>query len=711
MEQYEQTPQQNTPNPQSAQSNQGNPPLSAPQPPQYQQYPRYIPRERKSRWWIPVVIICVIIGGILALIAGIIAAIGSSFATKPVEVKSRTVLHLKAPGTLEERTTLNILDAILNDGNNSITFFDALTAIKRAKVDDNIVGISIKSGDLKLGAAKASELREALLDFKTSGKFIHAFIETGDERDYLLASVADSIFMPTEGLLEMNGFATKGVFLKGTLDKIGVEYYVQQFEEYKSAAEMFSRTKYSEPAKEEVRVLLEQRSEAFIAAVSQSRALAPDYVRSILHRGVYTPDSLLSLKLIDGVRSEGAFRDGMKALAYKTEKKEANKGEKESKESPAAQSSSSDTSAPAKKSKTDDDNKKLRIVMLNRYIESESFKNAAGDAKPDKENQIAIIAATGTIVSSGDQEDNIVASAFIKQLQRARENKKVKAIILRIDSPGGSVIASDAMWEEIMRTRRVKPVYASMSDVAASGGYYMAMPCDTIIAHQQTITGSIGVIIALPIATTLVNNLGVSLDTIQTSPAAVPYDPALPLTQANREKLFVQSEKIYRRFVSRVAESRKKSYEETRTLAKGRVWTGADAKARGLVDTLGGLYTAINIAKRRIGLDEGTRVVIKHYPESKEPFERLLERFIKDDDDESSSVQSTQSVDADEPSILQMVRAALERRERQKSLSSLPLWSLLPESVQEHLRYLLTLARLASTEPAMVAMPSVPDIR
>ncbi len=660
---------------------------------QYPQYPPYPREPRRSRWWVPVVIIMVIMFGVLALMVGVVSSLVSPFKTKSVSVKEGTVLHLKIRGALQERASFDF--SSLFDNDESTTFLDALLAIKRAKNDENIVGMYFKGGDMRAGFSKASELRAALEDFKTSGKFLYAFIETGDERDYYLASVADSVFMPTEGLLELNGFASTGVFVKGFLEKIGVEFYVQQFEEYKSAAEQVSRTAYSEAAKQELRPLLEQRMRVFTNAIAQSRRLDVQQVRAALMRGVYSSDSLLALKFIDGIRGESLVKDAIKYRIARQNSKEDSKNTNNN----ATKKDESDGNSSGSTA--------LRLVSLGKYVSSESYRKAADDDEKnvEKDKQIAIIAASGTIVSQGDADENLVASAFIKSLQKARDNKKVKAIILRIDSPGGSAIASDAMWEEIQRTRAKKPVYASMSDVAASGGYYMAMPCDTIIAHPTTITGSIGVILALPLAGKMLDKLGVTVDTVVTSPAAIPYDPALTMTEENKKRLFMQSEGIYKRFVGRVAEARKKSFEEARAVAKGRVWTGVEAKERGLVDTLGGIQTAIAIAKRRLGLDSSTKVVIKRYPEQRDQWEALIEKVFDAGGDNESRIES------EEPTLLSRLQAALARNANTQALQHLPLWNLLSESVQEQMLYLLHLASVARQERVLMAAPQIPVLR
>ncbi|MCS6809564.1 MAG: signal peptide peptidase SppA [Bacteroidota bacterium] len=644
------------------------------------QYPRYTNQrhERRFRWWIPVVVIVVIVFGFVALIAGALVSLGTLFdAKRSVSVKENSVLYVKLPGSIEERAQddpLNIL--ISDDTDGTPAFFDILLGIKRAKTDPNIVGILL-DGNIRAGGAKLAELRGALEEFKASGKFIYAYIENGSERDYYVASIADSVFMPLEGLLEMNGFSALGVFFKGTLEKIGVEFYVEQFEEYKSAVEPYSRTQYSEPAKQELREVLVARAEEFVRVVSKARSLKPEFVQNVLQRGVYTSDSLLALGFIDGIRSSTTLKDDIKQRIAIMKAKSG---------------STKDSASVA--------SEKLRLVSISRYINSKSYREAADDSNVDKNKQVAIVFASGTIVSTGDESGQIVAKSFIRSLRKARDNKNVKAIIIRIDSPGGSSFASEEMWEEIRKAAKHKPVYASMSDVAASGGYYMAMACDTIIADANTVTGSIGVLMLLPNATKLLEKIGVSVDTVVTTPSAIAYDPALRLSDIDRVRIHQQSEKIYRNFVQRVAESRRKTFDETRALAKGRVWTGAAARERGLVDTLGGLYTAIGIAKRRLGISDSQRVAIKRYPmEEANRIERLVKRLLEQDDDDE-----TQS------SIFSIFRA-LQAPLAKSACASYSLWNMLPEEIRRQCLYMFELATASPQEHSMTAMPLLPQIR
>lgn len=636
-----------------------------PPPPYYYPYPQ----QRRSRWWIPVVII----GGIFVLfIVGIIAFFGivgasleSMFDSEPVAVRERSVLHLKVSGPLQEIEQPEAFSLFANGSKLPPSFSNTLSAIKRAREDDNILGIYFEAGDIGAGFAKSVELRNALLDFKKSGKFIYAFIETGAEESYYFASAADSVFMPVEGLLEMNGYAIVATFLKGTFDKLGINFYVQQFEEYKSAGETYSRTQFSEPARRELREIVEQRFRTFTDDVAQSRSLDAEFVRNALNRGIYSADSLIALGFVDGLRTRTDTKEMIRQRINAT-------------------------------GQAGDTLKDLRTVSITNYINSSSFRETKEEV--DKDKAIAIVYGSGAIVSGRNQpqlfggENQIASESFISHLRKARDNDKVKAILIRIDSPGGSVIASDAIWDEIREARKVKPVYASMSDVAASGGYYIAMACDTIIAHPATITGSIGVILMLPNFTEAMEKIGMTVDTIATSPSATFLNPMLPLTEMEKNKLYSLSEQIYKRFVSRVAESRGISYDSTRSIARGRVWTGRDAKNLGLVDVLGGLQESIDLVKARIGVPAGKKVAVYVYPEPEDPFEAFVKALSGDDNENVSMGRQVQS--AMQPGIEQTA-----------------LWQVLPSPVKSQLTYLLHLNTIAQDERTLMALPSVIDIR
>ncbi len=717
-----------------------NPYPQDPNAPQYSRHPRYddryydekYGRRKKSRWWIPFLVFLIIIFGFFALLVGGIIALTGAMEKKSAVVRNHSVLHLRVSGSIQERSQEDFF-SFLDDRDRPPALFDVLQGIRKAKFDDHIDGIFIDGG-VRAGGAKSAEIRAALEDFKQSGKFIYAYVDIGSERDYYIASVADSVFMPTEGVMEMNGFSIVSPFYKGTLDKIGVNFHIEQFEEYKSFAESYSRTNFSEPAKQELRELLNSRFDDFVRVVSASRNMSPEAVRGVLLRGVYTADSLVALGFVDGIRSKGAMREYILARVNRGESSKENASQARNDE--ASKQGDSTSTGTGKRSVAEkvrdkvaakvaekkaekenaenngdnDDNddeektsskplKNLRLVNIARYVNSDSYRNA-DDGKPtESDKAIALISASGTIVSSGDEDEQLVASAFVRELKKARESKKIKAIILRIDSPGGSAFASDEMWEEIRKTSKVKPIYASLSDVAASGGYYMAMACDTIIAHPNTITGSIGVILMLPDASAMLDKIGVSMDTVATSSSAIGYDPALKLTSADKARIHLESEKVYRRFVARVAESRKRPYEEIRGVAKGRVWMGRRASEVGLVDTLGGLSTAIAVVKRRLGVDEGTKVEIRRYPSDEtNRVERLVKKYFADDDDDEDAQISFNILNA------------LQKRMDTKMLEKNAFWRVLPESVRAHLGYLLELSTIAEKERTLLALPNVPEI-
>ncbi len=565
----------------------------------------YYHPHRRTRWWVPFLIIALIIVFFVAILVSILGSIGQLFETEPFEVKSNSVLTINFNRQLEEYSAFGFES--LFSSVTDVNFYDMLKAIERAATDDKIKGLYLRCyGTAQIGFAKRMEIIDALERFKSSGKFIYSYIEMGSENDYLLALPSDKIFLAREGVLEMNGYGVSTLFLKGLFEKLGIEYYVRQFEDFKSAGETFSRIKYSDSARFAIKQILEQRYNSLVNLISKYRKINPDELNKIFDRGVYSADSLLAYGFVDSLLNENQVKNFIRGVVLK------------------------------RNIEIDTTKEKVNFITLSNYISSENFTDLA---KVDKENAIAIVYASGPIMQRYDSDDflqglQITPDAFIRNLKKARDDKKVKAIIIRIDSPGGSVIASDEIYEEIRKTKKIKPVYASMSDVAASGGYYISIACDTIIAHPSTITGSIGVISMVPNFSKLTKMVGVSVDTISTNIASQDLNLFLPFSENQLKKLDELMRPIYYRFIQKVAESRKKSFEETRALAKGRVWTGEQAYQRGLVDVLGGLDDAIKLASKRIGVPNPA---IKRFPRpSRDKFEMLL-KFLKDTPEESTN--------------------------------------------------------------------------
>lgn len=581
--------------------------------------------------------------GFLVTIIGLISFF-TVFRQSPDRVMPKSTLCLEASDIVVELATAE-QPPLLAIEPRGTALFDILAAIRRAKEDDHIDGIYFQSGDLRCGFAKAMEIRQELLDFKSSGKTIYAFIEWGDELDYYFASTADTISMAPEAMFEFNGFGTSALFWRGALDKLGIELFVDQHEDYKSAAEVYSRQQFSKEARETLRKLLMQRHSWFIEAISASRNLTPAEVENGLSEGLYTAKAMLEHGLIDAIEPKQKVHERIKNQL--------------------------DLDEP-------------RFVCLNDYIEAPGSRNKS---KINRDHEIAVVVASGTIVSGdtddyGPLSDGLLASEnLIQALRAARDNDRISAIVLRIDSPGGSVLAADEIWQEIREIRKDKPVFASMSDVAASGGYYIAIACDTIIAHPATLTGSIGVISAIPNFSGLLAQMDITVDTVKTSRSAVFLDPFLPFAERDRQKFSNAARETYFRFVEKTANARRMSFEQARDLAKGRVWVGQDAYENSLVDSLGGLWTAIEFTKDYLNIPADERVRIHFYPEPEDLF-AALRKWLP------LRMSNSQTI------------------EKRLAFASLPqLWMLLRPAERAQLTYLLQLAVMSRKESTLMALP------
>lgn len=623
------------------------------------QPPPYYYRQKKSRWWIPVLIIGIVILFIFLAIIAFFGMVGSFFSEEPVEVKPNTVLYLSMETGVDEYSLAGPFNFFGQAKANSL--FNINHAIIRAKSDDNIKGIFFNANSAKMGITKTMEFLDVLEDFKTSGKFVYAYMDNGDESTYLKTLPADKIFMPEEGLMELNGYAISNLFLKGLLDTIGIDFYVLGFEDFKSAGETYSRKDFSDSSRLQLKVLLDQRLDNLVAAISKYRDVPEEKIRELLNTGIFTTDKLVEAGLIDEIASESEVKTMMKDM-IRTEGNNVNK---------------------------------LRLMSIGSYLES-NFDYPVENVDFDK--QIAIIYGVGPIVQNHAKNLNnmdekyITGKEFIRNLKKARENDNIKAIILRIDSPGGSALVSDNIYREILKTREIKPVYASMSDVAASGGYYISIGADTIVAHPTTITGSIGVVTAIPNFSRLIQKVYLTVDTISSNPAAMTLNPTMPFKDKDKQIIYKFAEGIYFRFLEKVSESRDKSVEEIRQYAKGRVWTGKDAKEIGLVDVLGGMQTAIDLAKARIGVAKEDKVIIKRYPEPEDDLKTLMKLLGLERGEDDEIVNS-------------------RKAEIMKSLANLnpgffgATLESLPEDIRAQIKYMLNLIDISLKEHTMTAMP------
>ena len=463
---------------------------------------------------------------------------------------------------------------------------DILNAIEAAKTDDKIKGISILNNQSILGMAQRRAIREQLESFKASGKFVVAYANVYSQGEYYMNSVADTVYLNPVGGLDFKGLATEILYLKDLQDKTGVKMEVIRHGKYKSAVEPYLEQHMSEANREQTTVLLRSIWNTIAEDIAKSRKMTVDSLDGIANRlAARTPNKALAVGLVDKVVYEDVYHDGIrKALGVAKEK----------------------------------DYNTIDIVE---YAKETASKLKASSAK----DEVAVIYAQGQILSGEGSVSHIGEGSVNRALRKARNNDKVKAIVLRVNSPGGSALTSDLIWREIELTKKVKPVIVSMGDVAASGGYYIACNSDRIFADPSTITGSIGVFGMLPNFKQVADKFGVNAEKVQTHDNASGYSPFRALESKDRAFITEGVEEIYEVFVNRVAEGRKMTFEQVNDLAQGRVWTGIDALKNGLIDEFGGLDKAIAYAAKKV---EISNYKIVNYPEYEVKFEDMLRNLL-----------------------------------------------------------------------------------
>ena len=462
---------------------------------------------------------------------------------------------------------------------------DVIDAISAAKTDENIKGISILNNNSSLGMAQSKAVRDALEDFKTSGKFVMAYANTYSQKEYYLNSVANTVYLNPVGDLDFKGLSSDLLFFKEFQDKTGVKMEVIRHGKYKSAVEPFLENKMSDANREQITALLNSIWNSVVTDIAKSRNLSVQQL-NIIANGLLarTPEMAKAQKLVDVVAYEDVYHNAIKKLL---------------------------------KVDTEDEYESVSILD---YTQKYTTTSAINDAT----DEIAIIYAQGEI-QSGEGDVNIIGEgAMRRSISEARNNDDVKAIVLRIDSPGGNALTSDLIWREIELTKKVKPVVVSMGNYAASGGYYIACNANTIFAEKNTITGSIGVFGMLPNFSGLSTKMGIHSEQVNTHQNSGNYNPFAPIDEKFKAVTTEGVEQIYKTFVSHVAQGRKMSFGQVDAIAQGRVWTGADAIKIGLVDKIGGLHDAIQEAAR---LAKIKTFNTQNYPEYNKNFDDLLENF------------------------------------------------------------------------------------
>ena len=524
-------------------------------------------------------LLALVIFGLLGflLLVGMASALTSKDETKVVK---GSVLVLDLSEHFNERFQKNPLGVLSGSATNVPGLYDVVRLIKKAKDDKNVSGIYIIANNNANGYAASSELREALLDFKTTDKFIIAHGDVMSQSAYFVASAADKVYANPVGAFDWKGLNVDLAFVKGTLDKLNIELQIFYAGKYKSATEPLRATKMTEENKEQTREWLGDLYHILLQKVSESRKIDTATLHQLANTGVIQqPQDAFQYKLVDGLKYDDEL---------KTEIKELLKIGKED---------------------------KLNFVTVTKYADAGNFRQTGKD-------KIALIYAEGDIIDGKGNNDNIASDDYVNLIRKVRLDKSIRAIVFRINSGGGSALASENIWRELSLARKAKPVVVSFGDVAASGGYYIASGADSIFANSNTITGSIGVFGIVPNMQGFFNEkLGITFDGVKTATYADAGNVTRPLNEA--EKKFIQNsvDRIYLQFKQRVAEGRKKDINYIESIAQGRVWSGEDALRLGLVDKIGSTQAAIECAARMAKTD---KYRLREYPEKKSWIDELL---------------------------------------------------------------------------------------
>ena len=515
----------------------------------------------------------------------ILIGIAATFSTdEKVAVAQNSVLVIDASETFLEQSKNDPFSELMNKKNGKQPSLSELIGLLHyAKKDSSIKGIYIKCADNPNGYAATEEIRKALIDFKKSNKFIVAYAETISQKGYMMANVADQIYTHPQGGMEWVGFNYETIFFKGLIDKLEIEPQIFYAGKFKSATEPFRYAQMSEANKLQTGIWLNSIYNNFIQGTAEMRHLNADSIKAFANEGkVQNAKDALKYKLVDGL----IYDDQLKKII-------------------------------SKKLRAVDETK-ISFVSINNYAESVALRGTGS-------GKIAVIYADGDVVMGKGQNEAIASDDYRALIQKIRNDKSIDAVVLRVNSPGGSALASDIIWREIDLLKKEKPVVVSMGDVAASGGYYIACGADSIYADANTITGSIGVFSVIPNAEKfLKNKVGITFDRVKTGQYADAPSATRALTITEQRFLQAGVDSVYHTFKSRVAAGRQKSVAYIDSIAQGRVWTGADAIKVGLVDKIGTLNDALASAAKMAKLKGYS---IKKYPESRSFIEAFFEGY------------------------------------------------------------------------------------
>ena len=573
-------------------------------------------------------------------------------------VASNSTLVLRVGGNLTEVAPANVVGYLR--GSKAPTVRAVVDNLRKAKVDARVASVLLRpTGFDSPYWGKVQEIREAVIDFRKSGKPVYAYLENGGDREYYLASAADRIFLMPSSPLDLNGIATYQVFLRGTLDKIGAYPDLHHIGQYKTAVNQLTEKGYTRAHKEMDQSLNRDMYDQFIAAVAAGRKKSAADVEKLLDDGPFLPEDALRTGLVDDVAYEDQVEERLRGIRD------------------AAQPGGAGAAAE----KGDKTPSEARL----RKIEGDDYgRIGTASLGLNKGPRIGVIYATGTINGGKSGYDplngEIVGSeTLIDAIRQARRDGSLRAIVLRIDSPGGSATASDAIWRELMIARNERadrPIIASMSDLAASGGYYIAMPAQVIVAQPATLTGSIGIFGGKVVTGGVYEKLGAHIESTSIGKHAEINSPVRPYSASEVAKLQEQLQAFYDQFIEKAAMSRHTTPQKIDAVAQGRVWTGKQAKENGLVDALGGLDAAVAIAKQRAKLGADSEVELVAFPPRKSFYELMSDQFGGASDQIAVGAWLTANLSKGEIEALRLMRGPLAMFRRGEVLALMP-WTFL----------------------------------
>ncbi len=531
-----------------------------------------------------------LIGLLAGLLLAVLSLILAAFALvrlgeRPPEVSQRSVLVLDLDGQVVERSPLTI-PLPMFERRAPLTVADLWRVLRRAETDSRIKAIVLMPGRVDAGWGKLEEIHACLVRLVKAGKPVFAFLRAPSTREYYLATAASRVYMAPEDMLDLKGLRAEVTYFRGTLDKIGVQVEIEHAGKYKDYGDMFTRTSMSPETREVLDSILDEVYRLLIQTIAMGRHKSPEQVRAIVDEGPFLSKQALAQGLVDGLRYEDQV--------FSELEKTAGAG-------------------------------RLERIGIRDYLRAEEAAGFAGT-----KNRVALVVGEGAIggdLAGGlDGDTGLEAPAFIKLLRQVGRDTSIRAVIVRVDSPGGDSFASDEIWREMNLLSKSKPLVISMSDEAASGGYYISMTGDPIVAYPATFTGSIGVVFGKANLRGLYEKLGIKKQLLTRGRFAAIDSDYEPLSDAARQKLREGVDDNYRVFVEKVAAARKRKFEEIEPLAQGRVWLGTQAKRNGLVDELGGLDRAMELVRQKARIPRGEDVTLVLYPPKRSLFDRLLSR-------------------------------------------------------------------------------------